>query len=190
MSLTDLAEVYAPDQAAWRTWLRENHTSSPGVWLVYYKKESGEPSVTWDEAVEEALCYGWIDSKVNRVDERRYKQVFTPRKAGSVWSKVNKERLERLIAAGKMTPAGQIKIDQAKADGSWTFLDSVENLEVPDDLMNALRERDPALENFSAFPDGSKKQILLWIKTAKKGETRAKHIRDVVRSAARGERAR
>ena len=190
MSLTDFEEVYAPTQAAWREWLRENHASSPGVWLVYYKKNSGKPSVDWDEAVEEALCYGWIDSKVNRVDEERYKQVFTPRKAGSVWSKVNKERLEHLIKEGKVTPAGRVKIDQAKADGSWTFLDSVENLEVPADLMDALRERGDALPNFQAFPDGSKKQILLWIKTAKREETRAKRVRETAELAAKNERAR
>ena len=190
MSLTDFEEVYAENQAAWRTWLSENHLKSEGVWLVYYKVSSGRASVTWDEAVEEALCYGWIDSKVNRVDEARYKQVFTPRKALSVWSKVNKERLEHLSADGRMTPAGQAKIDRAKEDGSWTFLDSVENLEVPADLMDALQARDPALEHFSAFPDGSKKQILLWIKTAKRGETRAKRVREAAELAARNERAR
>ncbi len=189
MSLDDFREVYAPTQVAWREWLREHYDKSPGVWLVYYKKDSGRASVTWDEAVEEALCYGWIDSKVNRVDESRYKQVFTPRKARSVWSKVNKERLAWL-AEGKMTPAGQIKIDQAKADGSWTFLDSVENLEVPDDLMEALRERGEALSNFQTFPDGSKKQILLWIKTAKRVQTRRARIEKTAELAARGERAR
>ena len=190
MSLTDFEEVYAQTQAAWRAWLRDNHATSPGVWLVYYKKDTGKPSVDWDEAVEEALCYGWIDSKVNRLDEERYKQVFTPRKAGSVWSKVNKERLERLIVANKMTPSGQMKIDQAKADGSWTFLDSVENLEVPDDLLMALQKEGKAQDHFQTFPDSVKKQILLWIKTAKRDETRAKRIRDVVQSAARNERAR
>ena len=190
MSFADFEEVYAADGAAWRAWLRENHATSPGVWLVYYKKDTGKPSVTWDEAVEEALCYGWIDSKVNRMDEARYKQVFMPRKAGSVWSRVNKERLEHLIAANKMTPAGQAKIDRAKADGSWTFLDSVENLEIPADLFTALVETGNAWTNFSAFPDGSKKQILLWIKTAKRDETRAKRIREAAERAARGERAR
>lgn len=190
MSLSDFEEVYAADQAAWREWLRENHAVSPGVWLVYYKKDTGKPSVDWDEAVEEALCYGWIDSKVNRIDEERYKQVFTPRKVGSVWSKVNKERLEHLVADGKMTPAGQALIDRAKADGSWTFLDSIENLEVPDDLMDALEGEGDALANFRAFPDGSKKQILLWVKTAKREETRAKRIRETVEKAARNERVR
>ena len=187
---TDFGEVYAADRAAWRAWLRENHTTSSGIWLVYYKVDSGQPSVTWDEAVEEALCYGWIDSKANRVDELRYKQVFTPRKAGSVWSKVNKERLVHLLAAGKMTPAGQVKIDRAKADGSWSFLDSIDNLEVPDDLLDALREREGAWANFQAFPDGSKKQILLWIKTAKREETRVKRIVQTAELAARGERSR
>ncbi len=185
MSLADFEEVYARNGAAWRTWLRENHASSPGVWLVYYKVGSGEPSVTWDEAVEEALCYGWIDSKVNRVDEARYKQVFTPRKVGSVWSKVNKERLVKLFAEGKMTPAGRAKIERAKADGSWTFLDSVERLEVPTDLMAALKEGG-AWEPFQAFPDSVKKQILLQIKTAKRAETRAKRIRAAVAQAAQG----
>ena len=190
MSLDDFDEVYAEDPATWRTWLEKNYATSPGVWLVYYKKGSDQASITWDEAVEEALCYGWIDSKAVRIDEVRYKQVFTPRKVGSVWSKVNKERLKRLTLDGRMTPAGQAKIDRAKEDGSWTFLDSVENLEVPADLMDALQARDPALEHFSAFPDGSKKQILLWIKTAKRGETRAKRVREAAELAARNERAR
>src|SRR3954452_14858733 len=135
---TDLPELTFADRAAWRAWLEANHAASPGVWLVFYKKASGRPGVSYDEAVDECLCFGWIDSKVNRIDEHRYRQLITPRKPGGGWSKVNKAKIERLIGQGLMAPAGLAKIDAAKADGSWTSLDAVEAMTMPDDFAAAL----------------------------------------------------
>ena len=190
MSKTDsYPEVYAKDQAAFRDFLSKNHGQLDGIWLIYYKKDSTQPSVSWVEAVEEALCFGWIDSKVKTIDEQRYKQIFTKRKKGSMWSAVNKAHLKRIYAAGKMTPAGQQIIDAAKADGSWTFLDSVENLELPADLLAALTATADALDNFNAFPDSVKKSSLLLVKTARRDDTRTKRIAKIASLAAKNQRA-
>ena len=170
----------------WREWLAENHAGSPGVWIVYRKPKSGLPSLTYDEAVEEALCFGWIDSTVNALDEYRFMQMMTPRKPGSTWAQTNKRRVERLIAEDLMTPAGMAVIEAAKADGSWTMLDDVENLVVPDDLAAALAENPEAESTFSAFAPSAKKPILYYIKSAKRPETRARRIEKTVRMAARG----
>ena len=118
-----LETIYAVDRKAWRDWLRQNHLTSPGIWLIYYKVKSGEPSVRYSEAVKEALCFGWIDSKVKSLDQDRYKQIFTPRKPKSVWSKLNKQYIEELIQAELMSDVGLQKITVAKQDGSWTTLD-------------------------------------------------------------------
>ena len=149
--LDELERIGAPDRASWRRWLKENHEGSPGVWLVYFKKASGKPSVSYDEAVEEALCFGWIDSLVNSLDEERYMQVYTPRKRGSVWSKPNKERVARVVAAGLMTEAGLAKIEAAKADGSWSLLDPVDALLEPEDLKAALDSNPDARAAFDGF---------------------------------------
>lgn len=184
--LDDLQRITAADRAAWRAWLAANHESSPGVWLVYSKKGSGTPSVTYDEAVEEALCYGWIDSRVNSLDEERYMQVYTPRKAGSVWSRLNKERVERVIAAGLMTTAGMAKIEAAKADGSWGMLDLIDALVVPSDLGAAFEAVPGARAGFEALPDSAKKQALYWVYSAKREATRSARIARTVAAAAEG----
>ncbi len=184
-----LITVYAKDRRQWRAWLGENHDSSSGVWLVYYKKRSGKPSVSYDEAVEEALCFGWIDSKVNALDEERYKQVFTPRKPRSVWSKLNKQRVEKLIEQNLMTEAGLAKIEVAKKDGSWNSLDNVEALIISPELTEALRANEIARENFNRFSDSSKKGILGWIESAKRLETKLKRIEKTVTMAAKNKRA-
>lgn len=167
-------------RAEWRKWLAKNHRSSTGVWLVYHKKATGRASVSYAEAVEEALCFGWIDSKINPIDAHTYKQVFTPRKAGSNWSKLNKTRVEALVAAGKMTKAGLAKIEAAKKDGSWATLDAVESLAVPDDLQSALTANPPAADHFAAFSPSCRKAYLYWINGAKRPETRAKRITEAV----------
>jgi uncharacterized protein YdeI (YjbR/CyaY-like superfamily) len=173
----------------WRRWLRSNHRRETGVWLVLHKKSSPVPTVSYDDAVEEALCFGWVDSRADRVDERRRRQLFTPRKRGSGWSRSNKERVARLIASKRMAKAGLAVIEAAKADGSWSLLDSVEALEVPDDLAAALRRNAKARRNFEGFTPGSRKRILYWIATAKRPETRATRISETVRLAAEGLRA-
>lgn len=170
-------------RAEWRAWLVQNHTQDEGVWLISYKKATGKPYVTYDEAVEEAICFGWVDSKVNRLDEERTMQWFAPRRPSSGWSRSNKQRVEKMIAAGQMTAAGLAKIEAAKADGSWSVLDAVENLEIPQDLAAALASYDAAEANFEAFPRSVKRSILEWIATAKRPATRAKRIEETARLA-------
>lgn len=175
--------------AAWRSWLQTHHTRPNGIWLVTFKKATGKGTFTFDEAIEEALCFGWIDSKPAKLDDERSMLWFAPRKAGTGWSKINKERIERMIAAGKMTPAGQAKIDAAMADGTWTRLDAVERLEVPADLAEALAQYPQATAYFEAFPRSVKRGILEWISMAKKPETRAKRIQQTAEMAAENKRA-
>lgn len=176
--------IYASDRACWRQWLQQNHRDLIGVWLVYYKVNSGKPSVQYSEAVKEALCFGWIDSKVKTLDAERYQQIFTPRKPKSVWSKLNKQYVEELIGQEKMTEAGLAKIAAAKQDGSWTSLDQIEALIVPADLKQALETNAAANRNFEAFSNSTKKTILLWIQSAKRQETRLHRIEKTVNSAA------
>ena len=173
---------------AWRRWLADNHATSGPIWLVYRKRTAGGRDLTYDEAVEEALCFGWIDSTIKPLDEERYRQFYSRRKPTSTWSKLNKERVERLIAESRMTDAGMAPIDAAKANGMWTALDSVEALEVPPDLEEAL-EAFGARGNFDDFSASSKKNILWWIASAKKAETRARRVAETARMAADGRRA-
>ncbi|QLE55934.1 YdeI family protein [Nostoc sp. TCL26-01] len=179
-----LESMYASDRQAWRQWLEKNHRSSLGIWLIYYKVKSGKPSVKYSEAVKEALCFGWIDSKVKSLDADRYMQIFTPRKAKSVWSKLNKQYIQEIIEQGLMTQAGLEKIDAAKQDGSWTTLDEIEALVIPIDLQQALATNDIAQQNFQAFSNSAKKNILFWIDSAKRQETRLKRIEQTIASAA------
>ena len=180
--------VPADDRATWRAWLEANHASETGAWLVTWRKGHG-PVLDYGEAVEEALCFGWVDSRGGGVDERRTKLYFAPRKARSAWSASNKERVARLIATGLMRPAGLAAIERAKANGSWTALDEVERGVVPADLAEALEEHPPAAERFGAFPWSARRAILVWIADAKRPETRAARVLETARRAARNERA-
>lgn len=173
----------------WRVWLERNHQQAEHVWLITYKQGTGKPTFSYDAAVEEALCFGWIDSLPRKLDDERKMLYFAPRKPGSGWSRPNKERVERMIAAGKMAAAGLAKIEAAKADGSWTALDDVENLVVPDDLAAALAEFSPASEHWEAFPRSVKRGILEWIGSAKRETTRTKRIEETARLAQVNERA-
>lgn len=182
--------VEPKNRAAWRKWLAANHATSDPIWLVYRKKAARKPGdLTYDEAVEEALCHGWIDSTVNRLDDERTMQSFSRRKPMSIWSKTNKERVERLTAAGQMQPSGLALVEAAKSSGMWAALDAVDNLEIPPDLARALRSTKDAKKNFDAFSDSSKKSTLWWIMSAKRAETRAKRIAETVRLASKGKRA-
>jgi uncharacterized protein YdeI (YjbR/CyaY-like superfamily) len=176
-------------RAEWRAWLEQHHLRSEGVWMISFKQATGKPRVTYDDAVEEALCFGWIDSKPGKLDQERTMLYFAPRKPGSGWSRPNKERVERMIQAGQMTPAGMAKIEAAKQDGSWAALDAVENLEIPPDLARALAANPPADDFFAAFPRSVKRGILEWIANAKKPETRAKRIEATARKASENKRA-
>ncbi|MBD2202705.1 YdeI/OmpD-associated family protein [Calothrix sp. FACHB-1219] len=179
-----LETVYAKDRQEWREWLQRNHHSSIGVWLIYYKVKSGKPSVKYSEAVKEALCFGWIDSKVKTIDTERYMQIFTPRKPKSVWSKLNKQYIEELITQNLMTEAGLKKIEAAKENGSWSSLDAIEALTIPADLKLALTANETASQYFEALSKSSKKNILSWIESAKRPETRLKRIQQTIISVA------
>jgi uncharacterized protein YdeI (YjbR/CyaY-like superfamily) len=189
MSQAPQNSIHPNTRAEWRQWLEQHHTRNAGVWLISYKKATGKPRFDYDEAVAEALCFGWIDSKPNKLDDERSMLWFAPRKPGSGWSKPNKERIEAMIAAGQIAPAGSAKIGAAKQDGSWFALDAIEALEIPEDLAEAFAMNDTARENFDAFPRSVKRGILEWIATAKKTETRAKRIEETVRLAAENIRA-
>jgi len=184
--LADLEFVEVPDRAAWRAWLERNHDTSPGIWLGVGKKGGTATTLSYDEAVEEALSFGWIDSTVNRLDEHRFKQLFTRRRPGSTWSPSNKVRVERLIAEGRMTPAGLAPIEAAKADGTWTLLDDVEALVIPDDLASALAENPRADAGFSALNPSAQKMALYWVLSAKRPQTRAARIAATVSAAVGG----
>ena len=179
-------DVLMTTRAAWRDWLARNHETSTGIWLVRYKKGSGKPDLAYDDLVEEALCFGWIDSRANPLDAERAKIMVTPRKAGSGWSRVNKERIARLLANGLMTPAGLAKIEAAKADGSWTLLDDIEAMVVPEALDAALRADPEALAGWERFAPSVRKPLLRWIAFAKRPETRAKRIAGTVAGARAG----
>ncbi|GAB3589855.1 YdeI/OmpD-associated family protein [Hymenobacter daeguensis] len=176
-------------RAEWRQWLAAHHASLPGVWLVYCKKASGLPSLSYAEAVEEALCFGWIDSHPRKLDADRSQQLYTPRRPRSGWSRVNKERLERLAAAGQLMPAGLAAIARAKANGAWESLDAAEAGLVPQDLADALAADESAQARFAAFAPSSRKQILTWVLAAKQPATRARRVAETVRMAALGKRA-
>ncbi len=173
----------------WRAWLAKHHQRAAGIWLVTYKKATGKPRVDYEDAVAEALCFGWIDSKGNKLDDERSLLWFAPRKSGSGWSRPNKERIERMLAAGRMAAAGLAKIEAAKIDGSWEALDAIENLEVPADLAAALAEYANATANFDSFPRSVKRAIIEWIANAKRTETRDKRVAETAQLAEQNIRA-
>lgn len=187
--MVELERVTVGSREELRAWLEAHHEQSESIWLATYKKAAGDKYVSYNAIVEEALCFGWVDSRPAALDELRSMLLLSPRRPGSAWSKLNKDRVKKLRRAGLMTPAGQAKVDQAKADGSWSFLDDVEALVIPDDLGAMLEKDGAAMRNFESFSDSSKKNILQWIKTAKREATRAKRIAETVRLAARGLRA-
>ena len=186
--LADAPEVFIEDRDAWRAWLEANHDTSTGVWLVTWRTRARRTGLPYEAAVEEALCFGWVDGTAGTVDEERGKQYFAPRKPKSGWAATNKARVERLVAEGRMAAAGLAAIERAKANGSWELLDSVERLEVPSDLAAALDAHPPATANFAAFPPSVRKQLLASLVMARRPETRAERVRRIAEAAARNER--
>ena len=180
--------VYPPDRAAWRAWLETHHATAKGVWLVYYKKGSGMPSIAYQDMVKECLCFGWIDSRVSKLDDTRYLQLITPRKPKSVWSKLNKSYVAELEREGLLMPAGLTKIDTAKADGSWTALDAVEALTIPDDLATALTARPAAQATFATYSPSTLKLALTKLAAAKRPETRQRRLAELIALAAEGKK--
>jgi uncharacterized protein YdeI (YjbR/CyaY-like superfamily) len=189
MAELDTKTIHPKTALAWRKWLERHHTRTQGVWLISYKVATGKPRITYDEAVATALCFGWIDSKPRALDEERSMLWFAPRKKGSAWSKNNKERVEQLLRDNAMHAAGLAKIEEAKQDGSWNKLDSVETLELPPDLLQAFKTHPGALGYFEAFPRSSKRAILEWIGNAKTETTRAKRVLETATLAAGNVRA-
>lgn len=189
MTNPPLNSVQVKSRAEWRTWLHENHTRQEGIWVITYKKASGKPHVSYEDLVEEALCFGWIDSKGNKLDEERTMLWCAPRKTGSKWSGLNKTRVDKLLTAGLIEPAGLAKIEIAKQDGTWNALDKVEALEIPEDLEKALAANRDAQKYFNEFPRSVKRAILEWILNAKRPETRAKRIAETTELAAKNIRA-
>lgn len=181
LTITDVEQL--------RAWLDDNAATSTGLWLAIYKKNTELPSVSHSELVAELLCHGWVDSKARRLDEQRSMVWIAPRKRGSGWSRINKEHIERMVAQDRMRPGGIAAVEAAKADGSWTALDASERGEIPEDLAAALRAVPPAADEFAAFPPSVRKQILQWIGSAKRPETRSRRIAQTAELAAQGIRA-
>ncbi|MRS11896.1 MAG: hypothetical protein EG823_02340 [Actinobacteria bacterium] len=175
--------------AEWRRWLAANHAASDGAWIVLAKKHLGAAAPSYEEAVEEALCFGWIDTTARRLDETRYLGLFTPRKPNGTWSRSNKKRIERLVAEDRMQPAGQAVIDAAKASGAWALLDEIEAMVMPEELVEALEADPEAATGWRALPDSTKKTALYWVRTAKRAETRAKRVAAIVDGAREGRSA-
>jgi len=176
-------------RAQWRAWLALHHDAVPGIWLVTWKKATGRPRPTYDDVVEEALCVGWVDSLPRTLDQERSQLLVTPRKPGSNWSRLNKQRIDRLSAAGLMLPAGLAVVEAARLDGSWTALDQVEDLVEPAALRTALDERPDARRAWDQFPRSTRRAILEWIGNARTPATRERRIAMTVDEAAVGRRA-
>jgi uncharacterized protein YdeI (YjbR/CyaY-like superfamily) len=183
----DIPTLAFENQREWETWLDAHHADTPAVWLRFAKKESGAVSITYAEAVEGALCYGWIDGQAAPVDDRYWRQRFTPRRAKSVWSRVNREKATALIAAGRMRPAGLWQVEQARADGRWdAAYDGQRAMAVPDDLQRALDAQPEAAARFATLDSRNRYAVLYRIHTAKKPETRAARIEKYVAMLADG----
>ncbi len=187
--INEFLDFHPLNRGEWRDWLAKNHAKFTGIWFVYFKKTTGKPRVSYDEAVEEALCFGWIDSVPRKFDDERSKLLFTTRRPKSVWSMLNKTRIEKLIENGLMTEIGLAKIEAAKRDGSWNALDASDNLEIPKDLGKEFKIEKEAEKNFDAFSDSVKRTILAWIGSAKRSETRNARVVKTVEMAKQNKRA-
>lgn len=178
--MDNLTEHYFSSHAEWREWLLENHTTSDGIHLIFYKVDHHMDSMRWEEAVRVALCFGWIDSTVKSLGNGKRRQYFCPRKPKSTWSKVNKDHIKELKSQGLMHQSGLEAIEQAKENGSWTILDDVENGIIPEDLQNVFSKNKRAFKNFQGFTRSQRKSYLYWLNQAKREETRLKRIEEIV----------
>lgn len=184
MALEDIETFYPASIKQWRQWLQKNHQKKTAVWVIYYKKSSGKNSISWSEAVDEALCFGWIDSTSRPIDHEKYKQYFTRRKSNSVWSAINKAKVQQLIDEGRMAQAGLDAIETAKKNGSWEILDAVENLTIPPDLEREFKKHKGAKDYFAGLSKSVRKAILQWLHIAKRDETRKKRLTEIAECAA------
>ena len=185
MAFSDSVQISPENQQEWREWLEKNHETTDSIWVVMHKKSSSSFSMTWSDAVDEALCFGWIDSTRRTLDKHRFVQYYSKRKSSSTWSKVNKDKVEILLKSGLMQEAGQKSIDLAKKNGNWTLMDSVEAGIVPEDLRLALSEEVGAEVYFESLSKSVRKMFLHWIMAAKRPETRAKRINEIAENAGR-----
>jgi uncharacterized protein YdeI (YjbR/CyaY-like superfamily) len=179
MGLADAERVEFASRDQWREWLGANHDRSTGVFVVYFKKSAGSPGPVYEDLIEEALCFGWVDGTLRPVDEQRTSLYFCPRRKGSVWAATNKARVERLRAAGLMTQAGEAAIARAVTDGSWTILDRSEALELPHELADALDRRPGGRRAFDALPAGTRKQLIYRVDSAKRADTRQRRAKEI-----------
>jgi uncharacterized protein YdeI (YjbR/CyaY-like superfamily) len=173
----------------WREWLEQHHHSESGMFVISWRASTGRPAIGYPEMVEEALCFGWVDSRQVRLDDERTMLWFTPRRPGAGWSPSNRERVERLTSTGRMHSSGRDVVATAQRDGSWTKLDSINNLELPPDLTGELARHAGAWDAFNGFPRSVRRGILEWISSAKTPTTRARRIEETAVKAALGERA-
>ena len=181
------AEEFCPaTQKDWRTWLQKNHQKKEAVWLIFYKKSSPHYNLSWSESVDEALCFGWIDSTKRPIDAEKYKQYFSKRKAKSNWSKINKVKVKTLIDQGLMQEAGYESVEIAKENGSWTVLDGIEALDMPEELQKALAQHEGATAFFDNLSKSAKKILLHWVYSAKREETRQKRVLEIAENARQG----
>ncbi|AXT19618.1 hypothetical protein D7030_09870 [Flavobacteriaceae bacterium AU392] len=178
--MTKAPRLYLKNRDEWRQWLIDNHNTTTGIQLILYKVSSSKESMRWEEAVQEAICFGWIDSTVKKLDEESRVQYFSPRKPKSVWSALNKKYIKELIASKRMHKSGLVKIEAAKKDGSWTSLDDVEKLVIPEDLQFAFNENPIAFNNYKNFAPSYRKGYLYWLNQAKRAETRVKRIKSII----------
>ena len=180
-------ETFCPtNQADWRKWLEENHDSKQSVWVIQYKKKANVPTISWSESVDEALCFGWVDSIRKTIDEQKFMQFFCKRKAKSTWSKINKEKVVQLIDQKLMCEAGYKSIEIAKQNGSWIILDEVEELTIPLDLEMAFKAKPGSADYFLTLSKSVKKAILQWLMFAKRIETRERRVTEIAELAAQG----
>jgi uncharacterized protein YdeI (YjbR/CyaY-like superfamily) len=173
--------LHVTNREDWRQWLEKNHDKEKEVWLIFYKKHTAKLRVHYDDAVEEALCFGWIDSIVKRIDDEKYAQKFTPRKPGSKWSQLNKKRVEKMIKEDRMTEAGLALINAAKKSGKWEqFISQPKELIIPPVVITALSANKKAWENFNNLAPSYQRQYVGWITTAKKEETRQRRLNEAI----------
>lgn len=180
--------IFPSTRAAWRRWLQKHHTRQSGLWFVFYKKSSGKARLTYEDMIEEALAFGWIDGVARALDAERTMLWLSPRRPNSVWSAINKARVEHILAKGIVHPAGLAKIDAAKRNGTWSALDTVDRLEIPDDLAAAFKARPGAAANFETLSKTMKRSVLEWVRQAKRPETRARRVAEAARMAAKNKR--
>ncbi|MBK9257903.1 MAG: YdeI/OmpD-associated family protein [Saprospiraceae bacterium] len=188
MTKKEVEIFYPKNKEEWRVWLENNHARLDNVWVVFYKKASGIPTISWSDSVDEALCFGWIDSKKIAIDAEKSHQFFSKRKPKSTWSKINKLKVEQLTAEGLMTHAGLESIEIAKQNGSWTILNDVDALVIPPDLESAFRMYPSSKTFFESLSPSIKKMMLYWIISAKQAETRQKRINEIAEMAGQNQK--